>query len=364
MSFISNKDNYKVWVFAPYLDTDDSKLKNYYDYTQSISEFEKVFSDLSCEWEWANITLQNLSSQVSRVKHSGPKQNIVFNLCDGDEINGAPGLSVIHALKANQIPFTGAEAYFYEITTSKITMKEAFDRLGVSTAKWQKLNGHFDSKLFEKIGSPAILKPAVSAGSMGITSMNVVSNETEYTQSINKIKIGYNGWKVDEAGLLAEQFILGREFTVLMVGSYNRPEAIKIYTPIELVFHSALPETEKFLSFDRLWATYEEESEMPNGEDPYDYVPVTDETLLNRIQKLSLDAFHSVKGTGYGRLDLRMDTKTNTLFVLEVNAQCGLSDDENTTSIGGILKYSKKTFTDLVSEILDDALLRTNPTPL
>lgn len=364
MSFTQNKDKYKVWVFAPYLETDDPKLKNYYDYTQSISEFTNVFTELDCEWEWVNITLQNLSSQVERVKHSGPKRNIVFNLCDGDEINGAPGLSVIHALKAKNIPFTGAEPYFYEITTSKITMKEAFDKHQVSTAKWQKLNGHFDTNLFEKIGTPAILKPAVSAGSMGISSVNVVSNEAEYTKSINKIKAGYSGWKVDESGLLAEQFILGREFTVLMVGSYNRPEAIKIYTPIELVFHSDLPEKEKFLSFDRLWATYEEEPELPNGEDPYDYSLVTEPNLLRRLQKLCLDAFLSVKGTGYGRLDLRMDTKTNTLFVLEVNAQCGLSEDENTTSIGGILKHSKKTFTDLVSEILDDALIRTNPITL
>ena len=43
------------------------------------------------------------------------------------------------------------------------------------------------------------------------------------------------------------------------------------------------------------------------------------------------------------------------LYVLEVNAQCGLSEDENYTSIGAILRYSGKSFTDLTVEILDDA---------
>ena len=34
--------------------------------------------------------------------------------------------------------------------------------------------------------------------------------------------------------------------------------------------------------------------------------------------------------------------------MLEVNAQCGLSEDEDYTSIGAILRYSGKTFSDLV----------------
>ncbi|MBK6392109.1 MAG: hypothetical protein IPF70_16310 [Saprospiraceae bacterium] len=48
----------------------------------------------------------------------------------------------------------------------------------------------------------------------------------------------------------------------------------------------------------------------------------------------------SVKGRGYGRVDIRMDQVTGEMYVLEVNAQCGLSEDENFTSIGAILKYS------------------------
>ncbi len=358
MTFIRNKDAYKVWVFAPYLETEDPLLSSYYDYTQSITEFTHVFSSLNCEWEWINITLPNLLQEIARVKAYTTKHNIVFNLCDGDEISQVPGISVIHALKANGIVHTGSDPYFYDITTSKITMKEAFDRHGIITPQWQKLNGSIDKNLFHKIGKPAIVKPAVSAGSMGISLTNVVSDEAELENALIKIRKGYRGLKVGEAGLLAEQFIIGKEFTVLLVGSYHHPNQIKFYQPIERVFHPSLPEKEQFLSFDRLWANYDEEARMPNDDDLYTYAAVSDQALVERINQLSVSAYHSVKGTGYARLDLRMDKRTQKLYVLEVNAQCGLSDDENYTSIGAILRLSGKTFTDLIVEILDDALLR------
>jgi D-alanine-D-alanine ligase len=319
---------------------------------------------MGVEWEWVNVTINTIQEKIEQVKSSINKKNIVFNLCDGDEINQTPGISVIHALKANNIAFTGSELHFYDVTTSKITMKMAFDKQQIGTPKWQKLNGHIDQDLFGKVGTPIIVKPAVSAGSMGISVANVVSNNEELQAVLDRVKQGYKGWKLDEDGILAEQFIKGREFTVMLVGSYSNPKNIMFYQPVERVFHPALPENEQFLSFDRLWAHYQEEARMPNDDDFYDYAPVEDSQLVERIKDLSIKAYLSVEGTGYTRIDIRMDKATGELYVLEVNAQCGLSKDENQTSIGAILRVSGKTFTDLVMEVLDDALDRHNPTPI
>jgi D-alanine-D-alanine ligase len=130
-----------------------------------------------------------------------------------------------------------------------------------------------------------------------------------------------------------------------------------VFTPVERVFHSSLPEKEKFLSFERLWEIYETEAPMPHGEHFYEYSPAP-QSLVGEIKKVSWDAYVSNKGKGYTRVDLRMDSKTNKMYVLEVNAQCGLSEDENYTSIGAILKYTKFSFTDLVALILKDAIRR------
>jgi D-alanine-D-alanine ligase len=358
MRLLNNTAAYKVWIFAPFLDTDDPTLKFYYDYTQSIAEYTKVFSEIDCEWEWVNITLKNLDESIARVKNDSTKRNIVLNLCDGDEINEVPGVSVIHALDAHNITYTGSDSYFYNVTTSKITMKEVFDHHGVAMPRWVKLNGHVDKDMFNKIGIPAIVKPAVSAGSMGISVKNVVSDFAELKSIVTSIKKGYKGWNLHGAGLLAEQFIIGKEFTTLLVGSYDQPENIKFYRPIERVFHPSLPEKEQFLSFERLWESYEEESPMPNNGFFYEYEAVTCPELVQRLKELSIDAFKAVKGKGYARIDIRMEKDTQKLFVLEINAQCGLSDDENYTSIGAILRVSNKTFTNLIVEVLDDAILR------
>ena len=60
-------------------------------------------------------------------------------------------------------------------------------------------------------------------------------------------------------------------------------------------------------------------------------------------------------------MDLRLDKATGKIYVLEVNAQCGLSEDEDYTSIGAILRLSGKTFTELVKEIINTAFM-TNAT--
>ena len=96
---------------------------------------------------------------------------------------------------------------------------------------------------------------------------------------------------------------------------------------------------------------------MPQEDNFYEY-SAPDPLLVEEIKKLSWDAFVAVKGTGYTRVDIRRDRNTGKMYVLEVNAQCGISEDENYTSIGAILKLSGKTFTQLVKEIIENAFLK------
>ncbi len=49
---------------------------------------------------------------------------------------------------------------------------------------------------------------------------------------------------------------------------------------------------------------------------------------------------------------------TGDLYVLEVNAQCGLSEDENYTSIGAILKFANASFASLIAQLLAHARRR------
>jgi D-alanine-D-alanine ligase len=202
-----------------------------------------------------------------------------------------------------------------------------------------------------------MIKPSVSGGSMGVGVRNVVHNKKELAEQVKRMFEGYRGWQLATDGIIAEAFITGPEFTTLIVGSYHNPERAHIYTPVERVFHPSLPEHEKFLSFDRLWEIYEEEQPMPGAENFYEY-QLPDPSLVAEIKKLSWDAYVATKGTGYTRVDLRQDSRTGKIYVLEVNAQCGLSDDEDYTSIGAILRVSNASYTGLIKEVLLDGIKR------
>jgi D-alanine-D-alanine ligase len=360
ISFLNNKDHYLVWVLAPFLETEDPNLQYYYDYTQSIAEYTKVFNEVNCEWKWVNVTIPNIEKTIREIaEFETDKTPIVVNLCDGDESNAVPGISVIAELEKHNLIYTGSNDFFYDITTSKIPMKEAFDKHGVPTPGWKVIEASEKNfaAMFEHIGSTLMVKPAISAGSMGLTVKNVVSTEAEFAAIVEEMHKGYRGWKLDAGGIFVEEFINGREFTTLVVGSSTHPESIQCYTPIERVFHASLPEKEQFLSFDRLWETYDTEKPMPGQGHLYNYHKA-EEALIPALKAISMKAFEAVGGMGYGRLDIRMDKQTAKLYVLEINAQCGLSEDEDYTSIGAILRFDQKSFTYLILEILDDAIRR------
>jgi D-alanine-D-alanine ligase len=352
----------KVWVLAPLLETNDANIDYYYDFSQSIAEYDKTFKELGIEWKWQPVTIKDypaIIEKIAKEKDFGNKTPVVFNLCDGDEINGTPGISVVRLLEEKGLLYTGSDEYFYNITTSKIPMKRAFDRAKVPSAKWKAIPDKDKNlkNIFDYLGTPVIVKPSISGGSMGVGIKNVVHDQTELKEQVDRMFAGYRGWDLAADGLIAESFITGPEFTVLISGSYNNPKDAKIYTPVERVFHSSLREEEKFLSFDRLWEIYEEEEPMPNEASFYEYA-LPDASLIDEIKKISWDAFVACKGCGYTRADIRMDKETGKLYVLEVNAQCGLSDDEDYTSIGAILRFSGNTFTELVAEIINDAFTR------
>jgi D-alanine-D-alanine ligase len=347
-----------VWVLAPFVETNDENLDYYYDYTQSIEEFTRAFKELHLQWQWLPVTNNNFKEVINNLISTSTSENvIVINLCDGDEINNAPGVNIIRYLKKSGLCFTGADEYFYRTTTSKIIMKQVFDAKNIATPPWKIITDELaDAKsIFKKLGNTLIVKPAISGGSLGVGINSVVKNANDLLAQYQKLQKGYHGWNLADGGVLAEKFIDGPEFTTLIVGNSATVKECKIYLPVERAFNASLPPHEKFLSFDRLWEMYEDEAPLKNEEDFYNY-RVPDVALLKAICKVSFDAYKAVRGKGYGRVDIRMDQITGKLYVLEVNAQCGLSDDENFTSIGAILRLSGNSFGSLIATIMRNAL--------
>ena len=136
-------------------------------------------------------------------REMGGRPNVVINLCDGDETNDVPGVSVIRTLRTLGLTYTGAEEHFFQVTTSKIDMKRAFDAGRVATSPWAVVeDGVPDAEaLFERLGRPLIVKPAVSAGSMGITIKSVVHDAAALREQVRILHEGYKGWNLVSGGV-------------------------------------------------------------------------------------------------------------------------------------------------------------------
>ncbi|HEX4877447.1 MAG TPA: hypothetical protein VFV31_12305, partial [Chitinophagaceae bacterium] len=76
---------YLVWVLAPHLESDDPNIQYYYDFSQSIKEYTRVFEELETEWKWQPVTMENFPSVIQSIaENKSVKTPLVLNLCDGD----------------------------------------------------------------------------------------------------------------------------------------------------------------------------------------------------------------------------------------------------------------------------------------
>lgn len=343
-----------VWVLVPVVETDDPDIAWYADFSQSRTEYDRAFAALGVAWRWQPVTMHDHEAVIRGIiRESAGHEPVILNLCDGDEVNGSPGISVIRCLERHGLRYTGADERFYDVTTSKIVMKEAFDRAGVPTSPWAVVprDGSGIGDIMKRLGAPLILKPAVSAGSMGITTKSVVQSPQALRAALKRLNQGYHGWDVAGGGVFVERFVDGPEYTTFIVGAHDQRSRATIYPPVERGFHPGLPPQERFLSFDRLWGLYETEEPLEGDADLWKYRPIP-RALAKRVKEISWAAYAAVGGRGYGRVDLRQDAATGDIHVLEVNAQCGISEDEAYTSIGAILRFARATFASAVGEII------------
>jgi D-alanine-D-alanine ligase len=108
---------------------------------------------------------------------------------------------------------------------------------------------------------------------------------------------------------LAEEFIEGREFTVLVVENPDDPSSPITYHPLECIF----PAGETFKHFELKWLDCEEMK----------FIPCQDSELAERLKEITKKAFIAVKGNGYARCDIRMDGQ-GELYLLDLNPNCAI----------------------------------------
>ena len=320
----------------------------YYDTAEFRAELPGWFAP-GRAWRWCAITLSE-QSVVHAIGEARAAGAVVLNLCDGDEQDGYPGPSVVMALAASGLSFSGADPQFYKVSSSKLAMKQRFLSAGLPTAPFLRLDhGEALAQVKTAVGYPCILKLDVSADGIGMTRRSVAAGLDELQAEHAALLTHGFGERMP----YVEAFVKGREMSVLVVEDERAATGLRAFAPVECVFDPRIPDRERIL-----FKGHRDFEPFGNQRDPGTAARVVYQTapaaFHEPLQRLAIAAFRAVDGVGYARIDVRIRDDDNAAFLLEVNANCSLSRDE--LSIAPALAAAQYDFRDLVRLMLRESV--------
>jgi D-alanine-D-alanine ligase-like ATP-grasp enzyme len=242
--------------------------------------------------------------------------DIFVNLCEGYLEWEVPSIDVIHTLDLLDLPYTVPSAKLYDPT--KELMKYVAYCEGVKTPAYFIIDQPGDiDKVKQYLNYPMFIKPAKAGDSLGIDENSILRNKKDLLKKVVEI---YNEY----GPLLVEEYIEGREFTVLVAANEDG-KSCTVFKPVEYVF----PEGKSFKTYSL------KTSELH----PDCNFPCTDPVLEKELRIAAEKIFRGFNGVGYGRLDFRVNSK-GEIYFLEINFTCSVFyTDGYEGSADFILKY-------------------------
>eukprot|EP00823_Brevimastigomonas_motovehiculus_P003543 TRINITY_DN217_c0_g1_i2.p1 TRINITY_DN217_c0_g1~~TRINITY_DN217_c0_g1_i2.p1 ORF type:complete len:513 (-),score=159.34 TRINITY_DN217_c0_g1_i2:1178-2716(-) len=287
-----------------------------------------------------SVSPENMLEKTSKLK-SG---DLVFNLCDGTDDDGVVGSSLLRRLESLGVSYTGASLQFYEITTRKSLMKQYFEESNVPCTPFALLESDDDGSKVQPstlIGQhsalktwPLFVKVDDAYGSLGISDKSVVHDSKELVAQVASLR------KAGFKRIVVEGYLDGQEYTCLVTSH-------RTFRPVWRVMKR---EGACCYGYEDSWMNYAEEFRV-----------VEDEKLAASLMDIATRAFAAVRGTSYGRVDMRIQKKSNAAYVMEVNSNPGVGPD---SSIWDVLRLNaavdKCPRTLLQAEFLEQAVQHPN----
>jgi D-alanine-D-alanine ligase-like ATP-grasp enzyme len=252
-------------------------------------------------FDWEMFTVTDPVLDVLRELDARNEFDVYINLCEGNETDGSAdwgyqGIDVVRALEELNMPFTGADSSFFDPTREE--MQAAADAHGVGFAKGYRVtNVEQAQQLVKNLRYPIMVKHPQSYGSTGMFRESRVDTPEQLAQQVERICSEFGAARMEE-------FIVGKEYNVLVVDNPEDLEHPIAYPVAELIF----PPGEEFWHTDVKW----------DYNVPFDFKEVTDPELAARLQDTAIRMYKAIDGVAYGRCDIRMNEQ-GELFILEIN---------------------------------------------
>ena len=298
----------KVCVLQPDYSTSQVDYQ-YYDPPRNLSA-------LLPEAQVDHILLNKLTTykQLKALQDKG--YDIFVNLCEGYLEWEVPSIDVIYSLELLGLPYTGPTTLLYD--PPKELMKYVAYFQHVATPSYILIEKEADIEtVCDQLQFPLFIKPAKAGDSLGVDEHSLVHNKAELIQKVNATLAEY-------PQLLAEEYISGREFTVLIAGNADGKTATT-FKPVEYIFPSGFAFKTYVLKTSELH--------------PDANIPCNDPVLEQQLRDAAANIFKGFNGAGYARLDFRVNEK-GQIFFLEINFTCSVFySDGYEGSADYILKY-------------------------
>lgn len=198
------------------------------------------------------------------------------------------------ALEILGLPYTGSGVMASALAMDKLRTKLLLEAANLPTPKYMSLDQDTDlNYVVAELGLPLMVKPALEGSSIG---MSKVEDEKQM-EAAYQTAAGFEG------AVFAEQWIIGKEYTVAILGDEALP-VIRLETP------------RTFYDYDAKYLTNDTQYHCPCG------LSMEQEAQL---QRLALAAFKVVGAEGWGRVDILTD-QAGKPYIIELNTVPGMTD--------------------------------------
>ena len=202
------------------------------------------------------------------------------------------------ALELMHIPYTGSGVMASAVGMDKWRTKLLWSAVGLAIPDFVLLNESGDFAAVEQqLGLPLFVKPACEGSSIGISMV----------RQPGELRKAYLEAVKHDSLVIAEQGVLGGEYTVAILGEGDSMQALPIIK-IE-------PATE-FYDYEAKYLRDDTAYRCPCG---------LSETREIELRAQALEAFRVLGCRGWGRVDFLMDEQGNAYF-LEANTSPGMTD--------------------------------------
>lgn len=230
---------------------------------------------------------------------------MAFNIAEGRGGRGREA-QVPALLEYLEIPYTGSDPVALGISLDKNLTKTLAAAAGVRVPSSVLLHGG-DRELPSGIPYPVIVKPDAEGSGKGLSENCIAVNQEELLEILQKEGPDY------PEGLLAEQYLGGREFTVAMIGNGKN---LRVFPPMEIIYRHNTQRSFQVYSY-RIKCDYRQ---YVDYRCPAALTPEEAREMTENAKKV----FRVLGCRDVARADFRMDGE-GRIFFLEINPLPGLS---------------------------------------